>query len=161
MSQSPPDYSHTEIREFLGVYAIHALDPETAAVVGRHLDQCIKCSLEVDQHRQVVGLLANSRVEPPAHVWAGIARRLEGADPPPWRQVAERLSPAANFHGANHGVNHGADDEVGSAGAEQLRALGTAGPSEPRAVNMSAARAARAARAAAGGSGGSGLVAAA
>ena len=60
MSENLSVPEHREIQELLGVYALDAVDPEMAAMVERHLAGCVKCSIEVAQHHEVAGLLANS-----------------------------------------------------------------------------------------------------
>lgn len=84
---------HRAIQELLGVYALDAVDPETAAMVERHLAECVKCSVEVAQHHEVAGLLANSGGESPAGLWDGIATRLDGSAPPSWDRLVSRLEP--------------------------------------------------------------------
>jgi hypothetical protein len=85
--------THQEIQELLGVYALDAVDAETAAMVERHLVDCVRCSVEVAQHHEVAGLLANSGGASPAGLWSGIARQLDGTSPPSWERLARRLGP--------------------------------------------------------------------
>jgi anti-sigma factor RsiW len=94
MSEHLSVSEHREIQELLGVYALDALDPETAAMVERHLAECVKCSAEVSQHHEVAGLLANSGGESPAGLWDGIATQIDGSVPPSWERLAARLEPA-------------------------------------------------------------------
>ena len=94
MSEDHPVPDHRAIQELLGVYALDAVDPETAAMVERHLGECVKCSIEVAQHHEVAGLLANSGGESPAELWDGIANRLDGSTPPAWDRLVSRLEPA-------------------------------------------------------------------
>ena len=82
---------HLEIQELLGAYALDAVDPETAALVESHLEGCVRCSIEVAQHHEVAGLLANSGGSSPADLWDGIARQLDGSTPPSWEGLAGRL----------------------------------------------------------------------
>jgi Anti-sigma-K factor rskA, C-terminal/Putative zinc-finger len=84
---------HTQIEELLGVYALDALDPGTAAEVEVHLEGCVRCALEVAQHHEVAGLLANSGGSAPAGVWTGIADRLGGTSDQAWGRLAARLDP--------------------------------------------------------------------
>jgi anti-sigma factor RsiW len=86
-----PEPTHEEIQELLGVYALDAVDPETALVVERHLETCIRCTTEVAQHHEVAGLLANSGGAPPPELWDRIAGELDGSDPPSWDRLSERL----------------------------------------------------------------------
>ena len=83
--------SHTDIEELLGVYALDALDAETAAAVESHLDGCLRCAVEVAQHHEVAGLLANSGGAPPAELWDGIAAQLDGGSDLAWDRLAARL----------------------------------------------------------------------
>ncbi len=83
--------SHTEIEELLGVYALDAVDPETAAEVEAHLPGCVRCTVEVAQHHEVAGLLANSGGTPPADLWGGIAEQLGGTTDRSWDRLAARL----------------------------------------------------------------------
>jgi len=91
--RSPTD--HRAFQELLGVYALDAVDPETAAMVERHLAECVRCSIEVAQHHEVAGLLANSGGESPAELWDGIATRLNTSAPPSWDRLVSRLEPGA------------------------------------------------------------------
>ena len=91
MSGHPSQPDHLEIQELLGAYALDAVDPETAALVEGHLEECVRCSIEVAQHHEVAGLLANSGGTSPADLWDGIARQLDGSAPPSWEGLAGRL----------------------------------------------------------------------
>ncbi len=86
-----PELSHREIEELLGAYALDAVDPATAAVVEAHLEHCVRCSIEVAQHHEVAGMLANSGGRPPARLWNGIAERLGGTSGQSWGRLAARL----------------------------------------------------------------------
>ncbi len=95
MTDQQPEPTHEEIQELLGVYALDAVDPETAAMIERHLVDCLRCSVEVAQHHEVAGLLANSGGESPAMLWDGIAGQLDGSVPPSWERLASRLEPSS------------------------------------------------------------------
>jgi hypothetical protein len=86
-----PEPTHREIQELLGVYALDAVDRETAALVEAHLAECVRCSTEVAQHHEVAGLLANSGGASRADLWDGIASRLDGSGAPGWEGLAGRL----------------------------------------------------------------------
>src|SRR5664280_489973 len=86
-----PEPGHQEIQDLLGAYALDAVDPDTASMVEAHLEHCARCAVEVAQHHEVAGLLANSGGSSPARVWDGIARRLEVSAPPSWTLLAARL----------------------------------------------------------------------
>ena len=51
-------------------------------MIEAHLDECVRCSIEVAQHHEVAGLLANSGGAPPAGLWDGIAGQLDGTSTP-------------------------------------------------------------------------------
>ena len=87
----PAPMSHAEIEELLGAYALDAVDPETAALVEQHLDECVRCAAEVAQHHEVAGLLANSGGAPPTALWDGIADQLGGTSADSWDRLAARL----------------------------------------------------------------------
>jgi anti-sigma factor RsiW len=91
VSDSRPEPGHHEIEELLGVYALDAVDPETARLVERHLETCVRCSVEVAQHHEVAGLLANSGGESPPELWDTIAGRLDRSAPPSWERLAAQL----------------------------------------------------------------------
>ena len=92
MNSVPPSpLSHAEIEELLGVYALDAVDRETAAIVEQHLDECIRCSIEVAEHHEVAGMLANSGGVPSAQVWDGIAGQLGGTSDESWDRLAAKL----------------------------------------------------------------------
>lgn len=96
MSTQPTPLSHTEIEEFLGAYALDAVDRETADIIEAHLDGCVRCAAEVSQHHEVAGLLANSGGVPPAELWEGIAGRLGGTSEESWDRLAARLDVPAD-----------------------------------------------------------------
>ncbi len=92
MNSNPPNpLSHAEIEELLGVYALDAVDRETAAIVEAHLDECMRCSIEVVQHHEVAGMLANSGGAPSVQVWDGIAGQLGGTSDESWDRLSAKL----------------------------------------------------------------------
>ncbi len=118
MTTREPEPVHQEVQELLGAYALDAVDPETAAMVERHLGECVRCSIEVAQHHEVAGLLGNSGGVSPAELWDGIARRLDGSAPPPWERLAERLGPEPGP------ARNDGEGEAGDAGAPAPEAAG-------------------------------------
>lgn len=74
--------THEEIQEMLGVYALHALDPEERDLVDEHLEDCPRCQQEVRGHREVATLLGNTGGVAPEGLWERIASRLEELPPP-------------------------------------------------------------------------------
>jgi hypothetical protein len=86
-----PRYTHRDIQEFLGVYALDAMDGETASMVELHLAECMRCSIEVAQHHEVAGLMANSGGASPTDLWDIIVGRLDDSDLPSWERLAQSL----------------------------------------------------------------------
>lgn len=72
---------HEAMHELLGAYALDATEPAESARIEAHLATCSTCRDEVDQLREVAGLLGADGVEPPPHVWEGILTQL-GSEPP-------------------------------------------------------------------------------
>jgi anti-sigma factor RsiW len=115
VSGTVPEPSHEQIRELLGVYALDAVDPETAAVVERHLEGCVRCTTEVAQHHEVAGLLANSGGSSPEGIWDGIASRLDGSTPPSWSRLSSRLDTEAGPLTEAAAAAGAGEDRLGSA----------------------------------------------
>jgi alkylhydroperoxidase family enzyme len=112
-----PEMGHTEIEELLGVYALDALDAETAAVVAQHLDGCVRCAIEVAQHHEVAGMLANSGGAPPVSLWDGIAGQLDGTSDQSWDRLVARLDASDDRRSAHGGSGLGTGiDATGSGG---------------------------------------------
>ncbi|HEX3460646.1 MAG TPA: anti-sigma factor [Acidimicrobiales bacterium] len=90
-----PELTHQEIEDLLGAYALDALEPEEKAQVEAHLRECIRCVIEVGQHHEVTGLLANSGGDASDELWRKIAERLDPpSSVPSWDRLAARLDPA-------------------------------------------------------------------
>lgn len=87
--------AHEAIQELLGAYALHAVDADEAEVVDRHLEGCPRCRAEVEGHREVATLLANSGGAAPEGLWDRIASQLEEAPPPMRLEVSDRPGAAA------------------------------------------------------------------
>lgn len=94
--------SHDEAVELLGAFALDAVDPDEAAALSLHIEQCPRCSQELGSYREVVSLLASTGGDAPAGVWDHIAERVsrEGFEREPSTLPApaaggERRSPAA------------------------------------------------------------------
>jgi anti-sigma factor RsiW len=85
--------SHDEIAELLGVYALHALDPDERERVERHLEDCPRCRAEVADHTWVATTLGNSGGDAPDGVWDRIAGELD-ATPPRMRLALPEAGPA-------------------------------------------------------------------
>jgi anti-sigma factor RsiW len=114
MSEPMSSSAHADIQELLGAYALDAVDPESAALVERHLAECPRCAIEVAQHHEVAGLLANSGGASPAHLWGRIADRLDGS-PPAWQGLADRLGSGADRSDRVVGAGTGPEGPDGTA----------------------------------------------
>ena len=134
MSTHEPDPIHRQIQELLGVYALDAVDPDTAAMVERHLAECVRCSTEVAQHHEVAGLLANSGGASPGELWDGIASRLDGSAPPSWDRLAKRLEAEPDL------APPGGSDPGGVVGTVDRELSASAGPAVVVAIDPSRRR---------------------
>lgn len=74
--------AHEEIQELLGAYALHAVEPDEADVVERHLEVCPRCRSEVAGHREVATFLGNTGGDAPEGLWDRISSQLEESPPP-------------------------------------------------------------------------------
>jgi len=84
--------AHEEIQELLGAYALHAVLPDEAEAIERHLEECPRCRAEVEGHREVASMLGNSGGDAPDGLWDRIASQLEET-PPPMRLDLDAGSP--------------------------------------------------------------------
>jgi len=75
-------HTHDEIQELLGAYALHAVEPDEAELVERHLEECPRCRAEVAGHREVATMLGNSGGDAPEGLWERISSELEESPPP-------------------------------------------------------------------------------
>lgn len=75
-------HTHEDIQDLLGVYALHALEPDEAQLVEDHLEGCPRCRSEVQGHREVATLLGNTGGDAPEGLWDRISSQLEEAPPP-------------------------------------------------------------------------------
>lgn len=70
---------HREVVSLLGAFALDAVAGEERARVGRHLESCRLCSLEVELHRETAALLVSASLPPPDALWRRISSRLAAA----------------------------------------------------------------------------------
>ncbi len=73
--------NHEEINALLGAYALDAVEPDEADLVSRHLVTCPRCRAEVQEHREVAGLLGYAGQEAPPGLWDRIAASMQEAPP--------------------------------------------------------------------------------
>jgi hypothetical protein len=84
-------FTHLDIQELLGAFALDAVDEEERDVIEAHLAGCPRCRAEVEGHRETAALLAHSGDRAPEGVWDRIAEALDEA--PPALDLA-RIAPA-------------------------------------------------------------------
>lgn len=68
--------THQELQEFLGAYALDAVDANEASLIETHLVECPACRAEVAAHRETAAKLGIVGAEAPAQVWDRIAAEL-------------------------------------------------------------------------------------
>jgi anti-sigma factor RsiW len=74
-------FTHHDIQELLGAFALDAVDDEERDVIEAHLAGCPRCRAEVEGHRETAALLAHSGDRAPEGVWDRIAEALDEAPP--------------------------------------------------------------------------------
>jgi Anti-sigma-K factor rskA/Putative zinc-finger len=75
------NFSHQDIVELLGAFALDAVDDDERDVIEAHLAGCPRCRAEVEGHRETAALLAHSGERAPENVWDRIAEALDEAPP--------------------------------------------------------------------------------
>lgn len=72
----------TEIHDWVGAYAVDALDDAQRDTFEQHLAECPACAEELAEFREVLGSVADTQaVVPPAGVWEAVADRIGEVDP--------------------------------------------------------------------------------
>jgi len=75
------ELTHDEAAQFLGAYALDAVDADEREAIERHLDDCPRCRAEVADHRTVSSFLGSAGGRAPDGLWDRIAGSLEEAPP--------------------------------------------------------------------------------
>ena len=75
------NFTHHDIQELLGAFALDAVDSEERDVIDAHLAGCPRCRAEVEGYRETAALLAHSGERAPEGVWDRIATALDEAPP--------------------------------------------------------------------------------
>jgi hypothetical protein len=75
------NFTHHDIQELLGAFALDAVDDDERDVIEAHLAGCPRCRAEVEGHRETAALLAHSGERAPEGVWDRIATALDEAPP--------------------------------------------------------------------------------
>ncbi len=83
--------NHDEAQELLGVYALDAVDGPERLELERHVEECVRCSSELDALRGVTSAMGNVSEQAPAHVWRRISEHLyddvDSSATPPFRAL--------------------------------------------------------------------------
>ena len=95
------ELNHADAAEFLGVYALDALDGDERAAVEAHVRDCGACQTEVAEHREVAAVLAGPGwTRAPEGLWDRIAGSLEEAPPPLQMPPAPPVAPVVPLDAA-------------------------------------------------------------
>jgi hypothetical protein len=78
---SDANFTHHDIQELLGAFALDAVDDIERDVIEAHLAGCPRCRAEVEGHRETAALLAHSGERAPEGVWDRIATALDESPP--------------------------------------------------------------------------------
>ena len=71
---------HEAIEELLGAYALNAVEPNEAVLIGAHIAHCSKCRAEFEQHLEVTALLPASASFAPSSLWDTISGEIAVSD---------------------------------------------------------------------------------
>jgi hypothetical protein len=74
-------FTHHDIQELLGAFALDAVDDDERDVIEAHLAGCPRCRAEVESHRETAALLAHTGERAPEGVWDRISGALDEAPP--------------------------------------------------------------------------------
>ncbi len=95
------DLHPSHIEDLLGAYALDAVDPDERELVDAHLIECASCRAEVDEHLEVVAILAGTEIAPSDAAWDAIISELgdlqRGADVLPMQARRFPRAWAANW----------------------------------------------------------------
>ncbi len=72
---------HDKVEELLGVYALHATEPNERRDIAAHLAECSRCRAEVSSHDEMVAMLASPAPEAPVGLWAKISQSISQETP--------------------------------------------------------------------------------
>ncbi len=82
---------HEEAQELLAAYALDAVEGEERLDLEQHLEECVRCSSELDSLRGVTSAMGNVGQPAPPHVWQRISEHLyddvESVATPPFRAL--------------------------------------------------------------------------
>ena len=80
---APEGWSHEEVEDLLGAFALDAVDEDERLAVEVHLRDCPRCREEVRQHREAAAQMAFAGAPAPQDLWNRIVAELEPAIPEP------------------------------------------------------------------------------
>lgn len=87
--------THDELAELLGAYALDAVEPDEAELLGRHLETCPRCREELRAHRETASLLGYIGGPAPTGLWDQIVAGAQEA-PPELRLHKAQVLPLAS-----------------------------------------------------------------
>ena len=109
-------FTHNDIQELLGAFALDAVDGDERDVVEAHLAGCPRCRAEVEGHRETAALLAHGGDRAPEGVWDRITEALDEAPPvldlariAPWAEAASPRQGRRGRSSPSTGRGHGAE----------------------------------------------------
>ncbi len=89
--------THEEAQELLAVYALDAVDEPERGDIERHVDECVRCSGELDNLRGVTSAMGNVSEPASAQLWQRISEHLyddvNSNASPPLRALETPLAP--------------------------------------------------------------------
>lgn len=68
--------AHDELQSLLGAYALHAVEPEEAQALERHVENCPRCTAELAQYLAAAPFLGGAGGEPPEGIWESVVETI-------------------------------------------------------------------------------------
>lgn len=85
-------FTHNELKELLGAYAVNAIDPEEHTIINVHLEACDDCRHEVDHLLESAALLGSSVPGDMPDLWTRIRDQIATSDEPPALQLPRAVA---------------------------------------------------------------------
>jgi len=140
---SGPSYTHHDLQELLGAFALDAVDDDERDVIEAHLAGCPRCRAEVAGHRETAALLAHTGDRAPDGVWDRIAEALDEAPPvldldriAPRRTARAAVPRSISLRVAATGVANAAGAALTDPRAEQVKLASTDGKATAQVVRL-------------------------
>jgi anti-sigma-K factor RskA len=98
--------NHEEAQELLGVYALNAVDGEERRELDAHIEECLRCSSELDALREAASAMGDVGEPASPEIWQRISEHLyddvSGSQVPPIRALelpTAVVTPLRSVHG--------------------------------------------------------------